>query len=440
MNARQTETAQSRPKKRILILCDFDGTVSTKDTVNRLVQEHVRTPDWRYHVKRYMRGDMGSKAVYEAVAPIMRLKPGQIEDFVSRNAALDPEFPTFLRWAGERNIDVKIVSDGFDLTILTLFADHGIGDLEIFANRLVTDERGSVQIRSPHADPECGWCGTCKRRLVRRYRAEYDSVILIGDGESDRHAAVEADAVLALGDLFVYCANKGIPAVRIDGFKDAPDLLTRRIEAVTFDMDGTLVDSLGAITESFNHMFAVMGYPTMTGEEVARKTNISLKDFVHGFLPPEEVEYGIRIFRDYYDKIYLEKTTVMPGVKETLEALDGSVLSGIVTNKRGWYARKLTEHLDISRHMARIIGAEDGFRAKPAPDMFKEFMRSVNSDPGRTVNVGDSPIDIEAARNAGIDAITISGPVFSSEELALCRPRRVLQGITELPSALLPII
>jgi 2,3-diketo-5-methylthio-1-phosphopentane phosphatase/HAD superfamily hydrolase (TIGR01509 family) len=440
MNAKPTGTDRSHPTNKVLILCDFDGTVSTKDTVSRLLREHVRSSELRFHVKRYMRGEIGSKAVYEAVAPLMRMKPGDIEEFVRGNAALDPQFPAFLRWAGELDIDVKIVSDGFDLTIVTLLADHGIEAPEIFANRLILDEGDRVRIRSPFSDTECGWCGTCKHRLVRGYRGEYDAVILIGDGESDRHAAQEADAVLALEDLFIYCAREGIPAVRIDGFKDVPRILTTRIDAVAFDLDGTLVDSIGSITEAFNHMFVQLGYPTMTVDEVARKTSVSLKDFVHGFLRPEEVERGIKIFRDHYDEIYLEKTTVIPGAKETLDALDDSVLTGIVTNKRGWYARKLAEHLGISKGMARIIGAEDGFLSKPAPDMFEEFMRSVNADPERTVYVGDSPIDIEAARSAGIDAIAIGGPIFPPEELALHGPRRVLPRINELPSAIPPLI
>jgi len=105
---------------RILILCDFDGTVSTKDTVNRLVREHLISPEWRYHVKRYLRGDIGSREVYKELAPFMSMTQEQFERFVRDHAALDPDFPTFLRWAKELKLDVKIVSDGFDRTIETL--------------------------------------------------------------------------------------------------------------------------------------------------------------------------------------------------------------------------------------------------------------------------------------------------------------------------------
>lgn len=439
MNAHRPQGPQ-RGGQRILILCDFDGTVSTKDTVNHLVREHVTSPEWRVHVKRYLRGEIGSREVYRAVAPSMRMTRDDLERFVLRNAELDPAFPAFLDWAETRGIDVKIVSDGFDATILTLFRNHGLVGLEVFANRLELERDGHVTIRSPHENPDCGKCGTCKLGIIRRFREDYDRIILVGDGESDRHAAEGADTVIALKELFVYCALAGIPAIRADSFEEIPHLLTRRIRAVAFDMDGTLVDSLESIADAYNHMFSALDYPLMTIEQVARYTSISLKDFVSKYFPVEQGELAVKIFRDYYQTFYREKSRMMPDVMETLEDINGAVVKGVVTNKRGEYARRVAEDHGFAGQMARIIGAEDGFQAKPAPDMFAEFIRSTGATPGDTIYVGDSPVDVEAATNAGIDAFVLSGPIFSGEELALHRPRRVLRRISELPAALEPIV
>ncbi|MEW6138278.1 MAG: HAD-IB family phosphatase [Thermodesulfobacteriota bacterium] len=433
------DTAGSQPLST-LILCDFDGTVSQTDTVNRLVRTHIGDPEWRFLVKRYMRGEVGSKGVYESAGPLMRMTRLQLEQFVRSYAQLDAGFPAFLQWAGERNIDVKIVSDGFDATIHTLLDNHGIRGVEVLANKLEMDEAGNVRLSSPHCNPECGMCGTCKREVIRAARKRYDKIILIGDGESDRHAAREADEVIALKDLFIYCAREGIPAIRADGFHEIPKLLSRRLKGVTFDLDGTLLDSIESIAASFNSMFAALGYPAMTVEDVARKTCISLKDFIDSFLKPEHREIGIKIFTDYYDTVCLEKTKVIPGVRETLAALDGTVTQGIVTNKRGIYARRLAEHFGIARSMARIIGAEDGYKAKPSSEMFDEFMRAEGLQRDETIYVGDSPIDVHAARNAGIDAFVVASSIFSAEELALHGPRRVLAKIAELPKALGAIV
>jgi len=440
MNNQPRHNSDADAPPRTLILCDFDGTVSTADTVNRVMRKHVASPEWRFPVKQYLRGEIGSKGVYEAMAPLMRMSREEYPAFALRLASLDPGFPRFLQWAAERGIDVKILSDGFDLTIHTLFDHHGIEGVEVFANRLVIHNDGSVEIHSPHADPSCGICGTCKLKVLQSFRSSYDRIILIGDGESDRHAAKHADMVLALRDLFVFCCREGIPAIRIDGFGEVPELLSRRIRAVTFDMDGTLRDSLDTIADAFNHMFAQLGYPTMTVDEVARKTCISLVDFVNAYLKPEETEVGIKIFREYYDTILLEKTTLLPGAREMLDAIDGSVVAGVVTNKRGQYARLLAEHFGFAHRMARIIGAQDGFQAKPSGEMFDEFARFTGVDKSAMIYVGDSPIDVEAARNGGIDAFVVANPVFSAQELALCKPRRVLARIADLPAALEPLV
>ncbi len=425
---------------KVLILCDFDGTVSTKDTVNRLIREHLTDPSWRFEVKRYLRGEIGSREVYEVLGPLMKMSREDLARFVDNHALLDPDFPDFLAWAERNNIDVKVLSDGFDATINTLFEKHHVRGLQVFANSLRINDDSQVKILSPYSNPSCGRCGTCKLSVLKSFRDQYETIILVGDGESDRHAAHEADLVIALKDLFVYCAARGIPAIRADNFGEIPRLLTRRIDAVTFDMDGTLLDSIGAIAESFNHMFDRLGYPQMTVHEVVRKTSVSLMDFVRNFLQPHEAEDGIKIFRDYYDRIFIEKTSLIPGVRDALETMDGDVIKGIITNKRGAYARKLSDHFGFSKNMSMILGAEDGFRAKPSGEMFQEFMRQTGSAKDQTIYVGDSPVDIEAAQNAGIDAFVVTGPYFTPEELALRSPRRVLQSITELPRAVKPAL
>ncbi|MFH0821412.1 MAG: HAD-IB family phosphatase [Pseudomonadota bacterium] len=425
---------------RTLILCDFDGTVSTRDTVNRLIRDHVESSEWRFHFKRYLRGELGSRGVYEAVAPLMKMTPGDLSRFVQGFALLDPAFPMFLDWARDCGIDVKIVSDGFDATIRELFRYHGLNGIDIFSNRLVLADDGVVEIGFPHEDPGCGICGTCKLGVIGRFRSEYDKIILIGDGESDRHAAHAADRVLALKDLFQYCAREGIPALRVDGFNEVPWLLTRRMEAVIFDMDGTLVESLDSIAEAFNHMLGVLGYPLMTKEEVARKTIISLKDFTANYLKPGEQEEGVRIFRAFYDGIYLQRTKVLPGVEELLGHINETAVCGVITNKKGAYARRLVEHLGLAERLPTVIGAEDGFKAKPSGDMIREFVRRHGVSLRGTIYVGDTPVDVQAAANGGVDSYAVANEIFSPEELALSRPRRVLRNINELADAVRPII
>jgi phosphoglycolate phosphatase-like HAD superfamily hydrolase len=90
--------------------------------------------------------------------------------------------------------------------------------------------------------------------------------------------------------------------------------------------------------------------------------------------------------------------------------------------------------------MVHILGAEDGFKAKPSSEMFDAFIERSGALRENTIYVGDAPVDIEAAINAGIDAYVIANPIFSSEELALHSPRRILKDINELSAAVTPIV
>jgi 2,3-diketo-5-methylthio-1-phosphopentane phosphatase/HAD superfamily hydrolase (TIGR01509 family) len=392
------------------------------------------------HVELYQRGELGSAGVYQAIESMMRITQRDMDAFVLEYSELDPGFPDFLRWTGERGIDVKVISDGFDATIKTLFRNHGISGLEIFANSLTYDSNGMVKLVSPHVDPDCGHCGVCKVKIIKDMRKRYDRIVLIGDGESDRHAAEEADAVLAIKDLFLYCAEAGLPAVHLNSFSEAPGLLIRRVEAVMYDMDGTLVDSAPLLTKAFNHMFRTLGYPTMTEEEVMRKTSLSLVDFVKQHLRPEDGVPGVHLFRDYYSKIYLDETRPMPHAASILETLSQKCSQGIITNKKGEFARNLSEKLGFSKYLTKVIGAQDGYKTKPSGEMLQAFLEFVAANKESGVYVGDSPIDIEAAQSAGMDCFALAGNHYSPTELAQLWPRRILRSLEDLPAAIEPVL
>jgi 2,3-diketo-5-methylthio-1-phosphopentane phosphatase len=392
------------------------------------------------YVALYRKGEIGSAQVYRAIGPMIQMTQRDMDSFVLEHAELDPAFPPFLQWTQERGIDVKVISDGFDSTIKTLFRNHRISDLDIYANKLSFSSDGKIRLISPHANPDCGKCGTCKVMIIREMRKFYDRIVLIGDGESDRHAAEEADATLALKDLFVYCADAGIPAVRLSDFSEAPGLLIRRVEAVMYDMDGTLVDSAPSLTRSFNHMFKALGYPEMSREDVMRKTSLSLVDFVKEYLRPEDGVRGVHVFREHYSKVFLQETGPMPEALRIIEELGAKRSQGIVTNKKGEFARQLAERLGFSRHITRVIGAQDGYSPKPSGDMILAFLDFVSVGRDSGVYVGDGPVDIQAAKAAGVDCFALAGDYFSAKELALLQPRRVLGSLSELPEALEPII
>ena len=105
---------------------------------------------------------------------------------------------------------------------------EGLADLPWAANRLRFKADGGVEAEFPFADPACDECGNCKAQHVRRYRSRGYHTVLVGDGTSDRHGALAADAVLARGWLLEWCRSEGVPHRAFSDFGDVAEYARRQ--------------------------------------------------------------------------------------------------------------------------------------------------------------------------------------------------------------------
>ena len=205
------------PGERMLVVCDFDGTVCRVDICNEFLDHFAG--DWEAIDRAYAAGEVGSRAAYGRIAPLIRTSRPPVLDFILKHERLDPFFPEFLNFCRGRRIDLKIVSDGLDACIEAILGKHGL-DVEYFSNRLFFREDDRIEFDFPPASEECGRCGTCKRSLLSRFRADYDRIIYIGDGHSDICAARTADQIFAKGILYEKCIENGTPCLFYDDFGD----------------------------------------------------------------------------------------------------------------------------------------------------------------------------------------------------------------------------
>jgi 2-hydroxy-3-keto-5-methylthiopentenyl-1-phosphate phosphatase len=205
------------PGQRLLVVCDFDGTVCRVDICNEFLDHFAG--DWEAIDRAYAAGEVGSRAAYGRIAPLIRTNRPPVLDFILKHERLDPFFPEFLSFCRGRMIDLKIVSDGLDVCIEAILGKHGL-DVEYFSNRLLFREDDRIEFDFPPASEECGRCGTCKRSLLSRFRADYDRIIYIGDGHSDICAARTADQIFAKDILYEKCMDNGTPCLRYDDFGD----------------------------------------------------------------------------------------------------------------------------------------------------------------------------------------------------------------------------
>ena len=213
----------------IAYLCDFDGTVSPRDIGAAFAEafssggEAARVPE----LASWLAGTTGHRELTRAQCATLRASEAQALEF-ARAFRLDPRFAPFAREALGRGDAVMIVSEGFDFYVRDHLAREGLGELPWAANRLVFKDDGTVEPEFPFADPACEDCGNCKAQHVRRYRSRGYHTVLVGDGTSDRHGALAADAVLARAALLEWCRAEGVPHQAFQDFADVAEFARRQ--------------------------------------------------------------------------------------------------------------------------------------------------------------------------------------------------------------------
>ncbi|MHB1660533.1 MAG: HAD family hydrolase [bacterium] len=200
-----------------------------------------------------------------------------------------------------------------------------------------------------------------------------------------------------------------------------------------FDLDGTLIDSFEAINDAFDEVFSRFQGRKITFDESNSYVGVPLEGLLGELFGKENENEAITIFRNRYKEVCFEKTSLIKGAKELLLRLKEERKSlSVATNKTGSISRKLLEHLEIGGLFDYVYGVYDGFEGKPSPEMINKIVEKTGIPKISTILIGDSPIDIMAAKNAGIRICSVASGNHSHEELKAYDPDYLYASISEL--------
>jgi phosphoglycolate phosphatase len=180
-----------------------------------------------------------------------------------------------------------------------------------------------------------------------------------------------------------------------------------------FDLDGTLLDTLGDLAASVNHALRTHGLPEHSIDDVRRFVGNGVRKLMERAVPDGAgnplFDETFATFRQYYMAHSLDTTRPYEGIPETLEALKarGCHLA-VVSNKMMAATQELCYHFFPST-IEVAIGEDEaaGIRRKPAPDTVFAALKALGVGKENAVYVGDSDVDIQTARNAGIPCISV---------------------------------
>ncbi|GBG02526.1 phosphoglycolate phosphatase, bacterial [Azospira sp. I13] len=187
-----------------------------------------------------------------------------------------------------------------------------------------------------------------------------------------------------------------------------------RLRAATFDLDGTLVDSIPDLAAACHAMLAELGQPPRTDGDIHRFVGKGMAVLVERCLTwdvvPEAtlLEAGIAAFRKHYAEINGRASTVYPGVVAGLEAFRALDLPlGVVTNKPAAFTGPLLERMGLAGYFDVVVSGDTLAFKKPRPEPLLHACARLGVAPDLNLHVGDSHNDIESARAASCPVICV---------------------------------
>jgi phosphoglycolate phosphatase len=174
-----------------------------------------------------------------------------------------------------------------------------------------------------------------------------------------------------------------------------------------FDLDGTLIDSRRDLADSANRMLAAYGASALAEERIASMVGCGAPTLVKRVLTAAGVDAplddALARFLGAYDERLTHHTRPYDGIPDLLEDLQSRGMAmALLTNKPTRQSVRILDAFGLAAYFPRIVGGDGPWPRKPAPEGMQFLMRDAAARTEHTVLIGDSAIDLQTSRNAGV--------------------------------------
>lgn len=189
---------------------------------------------------------------------------------------------------------------------------------------------------------------------------------------------------------------------------------------IMFDMDGTLIDSGLAITNTINYVRVNLGFEKLEKDYILEKINdpaINSAEFFYG--TKEFTPQQTKLFEEYYNIHCLTDLAVYDGISKLIDDLSKDFTLAVATNANSDYAHKMLNHVGLGHHFKTILGYDSVKNPKPHPEMVNKILNIHNISSQNAQLIGDSHKDIMAATRAGVDSVLVNWGFSNHEKNAI---------------------
>lgn len=215
-----------------------------------------------------------------------------------------------------------------------------------------------------------------------------------------------------------------------------------RFELYIFDLDGTLIDSLADLARAVNETLTLHGFGPVDVETVRRSVGNGARNLIarcfaasaaasnRAVPEPSFLDAVMPGYRAAYEAHATDRTTLYPGIREWLDNLKARGKRMVVlSNKPVAASKTILRALDVERYFSLIAGPETTGTLKPDPAGITLALSSLEIAASAAVMVGDSSVDIETARNAGVASCGITGGLGDAAALRASRPDILVERV-----------
>jgi phosphoglycolate phosphatase len=218
--------------------------------------------------------------------------------------------------------------------------------------------------------------------------------------------------------------------------------LIERIRAVAFDLDGTLVDTMGDLAAAVNLTLNMLGVPELPETRVQSLVGNGIDQLVLGALSESlgdrpghaaQRSAALALFRRLYAQGLFKRSKVFPGALQALRSLaEAGIALCCITNKDSMFAEPLLEEAGLADCFAFTLCADRPEDRKPSPNMLLAACSRFGIAPGQMLYVGDSSMDITAARAAGCPVVVVSYGYGNEHPAGEVQPDGSVERLTDL--------